>query len=117
MKKVILIHILLVTAILSACSSESEKLEKLEAGNGVYVNTGDESDVFQHLKSGYKRSDECESNEFFIKSMNTCVVAIDVDMQIANGLIVHREFIKEVEGRTFYRLLVSSPDGSLLKRE
>lgn len=116
MKKMILINFMLVSAILSACSSENVKPEKLDLGNGIYINSGVESDVFEHVTSGYRRTEECDSNEFYIDSMNNCVVGIDVDVQIGSGLVVHRQFVKEVEGKKLYRLLVSKPDGSMIEK-
>jgi hypothetical protein len=116
MKNIVLIKILSMAVILSACSLENTNPEKLERGHGIYINSGFESDVFEHVASGYRNSEECESNEIYIDSMSKCVIGIDVDNQISSGLVVHRKFVKEVEGRKFYRLLVSMPDGSVIEK-
>lgn len=112
MKKTALINTLLMVTVLSSCSLDNSKLEKLEPGNGVYIHSGLESEVWEQVSSGYRKSDECKSNEFYIESISSCVIGIDVDNQVSSGLVLHREFVKEVDGKKLYRLLISKPDGS-----
>jgi hypothetical protein len=116
MKNTFLITTVLIVAILSACSSEKSKIEKIEFGNGIYINSGRDSDSWVQISSGYRKSADCETNEFYIESLKNCVIAIDTDSQIRSGLVLHRQLISEVEGKKFYRLLISKPDGSLIEK-
>jgi hypothetical protein len=111
-----LINIFSMIVILSSCSLDNSKIEKLEPGNGIYIVSGLESDLWEQVSSGYRESLKCESNEFYIDSMAGCVIGIDVDDQISRGFVVHRQFVDVAEGKKLYRLLISKPDGSPIEK-
>lgn len=118
MKLAMLAGAVLAGVTLLGCTGKPGNVETIERGSGIYIGTGGsamEPEYFELISSGYRRSDECAVNEYFVDSKRKCAIGVDADDYIDRGLVAHRQFVKEVDGRKFYRLFFARADGEIIE--